>query len=47
MQNPYDVLGVSKSASAKDIKAAYRKLTRSITRTRIRTMPRRRTVLRR
>ena len=26
MQNPYDVLGVSKSASAKDIKAAYRKL---------------------
>ena len=26
MQNPYEVLGVSKSASAKDIKAAYRKL---------------------
>ena len=26
MQDPYDVLGVSKSASAKDIKAAYRKL---------------------
>jgi len=26
MTNPYDVLGVSKSASAKDIKAAYRKL---------------------
>ena len=26
MQDPYEVLGVSKSASAKDIKAAYRKL---------------------
>src|SRR3954470_15448681 len=26
MQNPYDVLGVSKSASAKDIKSAFRKL---------------------
>jgi DnaJ-class molecular chaperone len=26
MQNPYDVLGVSKTASAKDIKSAFRKL---------------------
>src|SRR5215470_6778565 len=26
MQNPYDVLGVPKNASAKDIKAAFRKL---------------------
>jgi DnaJ-class molecular chaperone len=26
MQNPYDVLGVAKSASAKDIKSAFRKL---------------------
>ena len=26
MRNPYDVLGVSKSASAADVKSAFRKL---------------------
>ena len=26
MQNPYEVLGVAKNASAKDIKSAFRKL---------------------
>ena len=29
--NPYDILGVDKNASDKDIKSAYRKLAKNIT----------------